>query len=227
MSKFGTFPFGSLQLTGFDYISELDEDENKRAEGFLKMVSQPPMSFARDMWWESLLFLYMSSDSARVPSLSPGQREIAAQAITSDLRFVFKASNYWFSFFHLPTFFGNFFEPARRKEMQPSLVLALLAMSTFWQSSEVGIGHTGRERALRFRDEAQSALEASVNAGWLDETLAQAAWVSPVSDNSFGSLPVVSSSYLPFSKFVHIPGIPLSVVSQLWSCLILSFAPYR
>lgn len=67
--------------------------------------------------------------------------------------------------------------------MQPSLVLALLAMSIFWQSSEVGIGHTGRERALRFRDEAQSALEASVNAGWLDEALAQAAWVSPVSYN--------------------------------------------
>lgn len=61
--------------------------------------------------------------------------------------------------------------------MQPSLVLALLAMSTFWQSSEVGIGQPGRERALRLRDEAQGALEASVNAGWLDETLAQAAWL--------------------------------------------------
>ena len=152
------------------------------------MVRQPPISFSRDMWWESLLLLYMSPISMGVRSLSPGQREIAAQAITSDLRFVFKASNYWFSFFHIPTFFGNFFEPTRRKDMQPSLVLALLAMSTFWQSSEVGIGHTGRERALRFRDEAQGALEASVNAGWLDETLAQAAWVSQVFYNSSGKL---------------------------------------
>jgi hypothetical protein len=62
--------------------------------------------------------------------------------------------------------------------MQPSLVLALLAIATFWQSSEIGNGSEGRERALRFRDEAQGALEASFNARWVDETLAQAAWVT-------------------------------------------------
>lgn len=50
-------------------------------------------------------------------------------------------------------------------------------MSTFWQSSEIGYGAEGRERALRFRDEAQAAMDASFNAGWIDETLAQAAWV--------------------------------------------------
>lgn len=160
------------------YIVELDEEGNERSENSPDMVDQPPLSFARDMWWDSLLCLYMSPNSARLRSLSPGQRESAAQGVASDLRFVFRASNYWFSFFHIPTFFGNFFDSTRRKQMQPSLVLALLAMSTFWQSSEVGIGQAGRERALRFREEAQGALEASVNAGWLDETLAQAAWVS-------------------------------------------------
>lgn len=166
-----------LDIASHGYITEVDEDGRERTEDSPEMVSQPPMSFARDMWWESLLCLYMSPNSTRLRSLPPGQREAAAQGIASDLRFVFKASNYWFSFFHIPTFFGNFFESARRKEMQPSLVLALLAMSTFWQSSEVGIGQPGRERALRLRDEAQGALEASVNAGWLDETLAQAAWL--------------------------------------------------
>jgi len=50
-------------------------------------------------------------------------------------------------------------------------------MSTFWQSWEVGYGKQGRERALRFRDEAQAAMDASFNVGWIDETLAQAAWV--------------------------------------------------
>lgn len=79
--------------------------------------------------------------------------------------------------------------------MQPSLVLALLTMSIFWQSSEVDNGSSGRERALRFRDEAQGALEASVNAGWLDETLAQAAWVSLCSygDSNLGSVVRISS----------------------------------
>jgi hypothetical protein len=62
--------------------------------------------------------------------------------------------------------------------MQPSLVLGLLTIATFWQSSELGRGEEGRERAFQFRDEAQSALDASLNAGAIDETLAQAAWVS-------------------------------------------------
>ena len=65
--------------------------------------------------------------------------------------------------------------------MQPSLILSLLAISTFFQSSDIGLGRHGRERALRFRDEAQGALEASFNSGWIDETLAQAAWVRPQS----------------------------------------------
>lgn len=173
--------YNTHPIANHGYITELDENGNERTDDRSDMVSQPSLVFTRDVWWESLLLLYMSPNSTRLQALSPAQRESAAQGIASDLRFVFKASNYWFSFFHIPTFFGNFFDPVRRKHMQPSLVLALLAMSTFWQSSEVGLGLAGRERALRFRDEAQSALEASVNVGWLDETLAQAAWVSPES----------------------------------------------
>jgi hypothetical protein len=106
------------------------------------------------------------------------QRENAASHITSDLRFLFRASNYWFSFFHVPRFFGTFFDPSARDRMQPSLILAACALATFWQSSEVGKGKSGRNLALRLRDEAEGALQASLNAGWIDEALAQAAWVS-------------------------------------------------
>ncbi|KXN93397.1 Glucose transport transcription regulator RGT1 [Leucoagaricus sp. SymC.cos] len=177
LSDFDLAPFRIHQISTHGYITELDEDGNERSGECPGIVSQPSMSFARDVWWDSLLLLYMSPNSTRLRNLAPGQREMAARDITSDLRFVFRASNYWFSFFHIPTFFGNFFDPGKRRDMQPSLVLALLAMSTFWQSSEIGNGQPGRERALRFRDEAQGALEASINAGWLDETLAQAAWL--------------------------------------------------
>ena len=79
----------------------------------------------------------------------------------------------------------NYFDPVQRERIQPSLVLALVAMSTFWQSSEMGLSRQGRDRALRFRDEAQSALDASFNAGWIDETLAQAAWVRRLYCGSF------------------------------------------
>ncbi|TFK40666.1 hypothetical protein BDQ12DRAFT_733873 [Crucibulum laeve] len=160
------------------YIREVDEEGNEQHDLNAQDISnQPSLNFTRKIWWDSLLSLYLSPNTSRLQPLSSSQRESASQSITSDLRFLFKASNYWFSFFHIPSFFGNFFDPTRRERLQPCLVLALLAMSTFWQSSEVGLGSQGRERALRFRDEAQAALDASVNAGWIDETLAQAAWL--------------------------------------------------
>jgi len=64
-----------------------------------------------------------------------------------------------------------------RDKMQPSLVLSALALSTFMQSSEVEKGSAGRSRALWLRDMAQSSLEQSFNARWVDPTLAQGAWV--------------------------------------------------
>jgi hypothetical protein len=106
------------------------------------------------------------------------QRENAASHITSDLRFLFRASNYWFSFFHVPSFFGAFFDPSSRDRMQPSLIFAACSLATFWQSSEIGKGKPGRDLALRLRDLAEGFLQGSLNAGWIDETLAQAAWVS-------------------------------------------------
>jgi len=52
-----------------------------------------------------------------------------------------------------------------------------LAVATFLQSSENGLGAEGREKALRLRDGAQSSLDASLNAGRLNYDLAKAAWV--------------------------------------------------
>lgn len=159
---------------GRGFITQADEDGDDDTP---VIACEPSLNFSRKIWWDSLLSLYLSPTSTRRQSLTHAQRESATQGITNDIRFLFRASNYWFAFFHIPTFFGNYHDAARRERIQPSLVLALLAMSTFWQSSDVGFGHHGRDRSLRFRDEAQSALDASFNAGWIDETLAQAAWV--------------------------------------------------
>jgi hypothetical protein len=116
--------------------------------------------------------------SRHLVGLTSSQRESAACSIFADIRFLFRISNYWLSFFHIPSFLKVYLDPGRRQTMQPSLLLALIAVSLFWQSSELGMGQQGREKAMRFRNEAQCAFEASCNAGWIDETLAQAAWVS-------------------------------------------------
>lgn len=155
-------------------------DENGEESDVVSDISgEPSIRFSRKIWFESMCALYASLDPrySKTMTLTRATRDTISQQITVDLRFLFRASNYWFSFFHVPTFFGSFFDPHKRETMQPSLILAALALATFWQSSEIGQGSAGRARALRFREEAQSALEASFNAGSIDETLAQAAWV--------------------------------------------------
>lgn len=61
--------------------------------------------------------------------------------------------------------------------MQPSLVFAGLALATLMKSNEMELGTTGRSRAAWLRDQAQTSLEASWNAQWIDMALAKAALV--------------------------------------------------
>ncbi|KAF8635939.1 hypothetical protein AX15_000110 [Amanita polypyramis BW_CC] len=163
--------------TGSRYPAEVHGKDDEQQNNATIIEYPPSLSFARKIWWDSLLCLYLSPNAARLCHVTPDQRETAARSIMSDLKFIFRASNYWFSFFHIPTFFGSFCDPVRRGGIQPCLVLALLAMATLLRSSEVEMREEGRMRALRFRDEAQAALEASISSNWIDETVAQAAWV--------------------------------------------------
>ncbi|KAJ7025394.1 hypothetical protein C8F04DRAFT_1046634 [Mycena alexandri] len=160
-----------------DYDETDDDRRRKKNTSSMTIVGQPSVNFSRKIWWDSLLTLYAAPATMRLDGLSPSQRNLAIQGVTSDLRFLFRTSNYWFAFLHAPTFFNNFYDPSRRDKVQPSLIYAALAMSTFWQSSEIELGQRGRDKALKFREEAQSALDASLSAGWVDETLAQAAWL--------------------------------------------------
>lgn len=129
------------------------------------MPQEPSLDFPRKTWWDNLLGVYSHS------------RESSFERVTSDLKFLFKASNYWLSFTNVPLFFNVFLNAERRDRMQPSLVLAALAVSTFTQSSELDSGSAGRSRALWLRDLAQASLEQSFNAQWIDPMLAQAAWL--------------------------------------------------
>lgn len=158
------------------YALSFIPDSNGR--GQVNMVSEPSLNFSQSMWWDTLLQEYMSPESIDNSALVKPNRSNATLRLHKDIRFFFRASSYWLSFFHVPRFFAKFHDPIARAGMQPSLILAMCALSTFWQSSEIGRGGPGRDLALKFRDEAQSAIESSVNAGWFTEELAQAAWVN-------------------------------------------------
>ncbi|OJT13401.1 hypothetical protein TRAPUB_10036 [Trametes pubescens] len=110
-------------------------------------------------------------------SLTSEQRNRSMRFIISDLRAVFQSCASWMSFLNLPRFFATVLDPLRRTEMQPSLLLSILALGVLAQSSELERGAKGRQRALKLLDMAHGALQSSLAAGWVDVGLAQSGWM--------------------------------------------------
>ncbi|KAI0272685.1 hypothetical protein BC834DRAFT_930033 [Gloeopeniophorella convolvens] len=155
------------------------EDRGGDEQEIGDITPDPSVQFSRKIWWDHLLYLYTVSVPGSYGTLPLGQpqRDASTNQIVEDVRFIFRSSSYWFSFFNVPRFYGNFMDPARRSRMQPSLLLSLLAVSTFLQSPERQHPEESRRMALLLRNEAQGALEASLNSRAIDEELAQAAWI--------------------------------------------------
>lgn len=168
-------------VTPPQHMEEEGDSENSRATTF---VSEPSVEFTRKTWWDSLLAMYTTDPSGHpismslAPTLTSAERHRATVHIMNDVRFFFRTASYWFSFINVPSFLSTFIDPRKREQMQPSLVYAVLMIAMIMQSSEGGFGRVGREKTLRLRDAAQGALDASVYARWVDDELAQAAWVS-------------------------------------------------
>ncbi|KAI1789635.1 hypothetical protein LXA43DRAFT_1152573, partial [Ganoderma leucocontextum] len=162
---------------GYD-DSGAGEEEDKS----VVIARDPDLQFTRETWWDALLSLYASEHGSGqqfyiAPATASGMRETTTTRVTVDLRFIFRASPHWLHFINLPRFFGSLLDPRARHSIQPSLILGALALSTFFRSHEGELGSRGRERAMTLRDQAQSALEASLNSRWVDHGLVQAAWL--------------------------------------------------
>ena len=164
----------------YEYDDEQEREREHAHERKPALGAEPSVQLARETWWDTLVALYATHHQPAHPPgapLAPGARDALAQRITADLRFLFSASNYWFAFVHVPRFFARLLDPARRTQVQPALVLAALAAANLIRSSEQEDGAAGRAWALRLRDRAQGALDASLSARWVDESLVQASWV--------------------------------------------------
>ncbi|KAH9932503.1 uncharacterized protein B0H18DRAFT_871123 [Fomitopsis serialis] len=131
----------------------------------------PSVEYTRKTWWDNLLREHQ-------------YRARRMNEILSDLNFLLTSSSYWLSFIHLPTFFRDLQDPAQRVRMQPALIMAALAMATLMKSSEIEHGAEGRSRAVMYRDAAQSLLESACNQQLVDYTLAEAALLLALFENS-------------------------------------------
>ncbi|KAI0630959.1 hypothetical protein C8Q77DRAFT_1219206 [Trametes polyzona] len=168
-------------------LAEVEDQANAEDNASTEsaITTEPGVAFTRETWWDALLALYATPlDRPELvefaPALTVDVRRGTAARVAADLRFLFQTSIHWFSFVHIPRFFAALFHPAARRGIQPSLVLAALALATFSRSSEAELGARGRERAARLIDRAHAAFSASVSSGWIDVGLVQAAWMLAV-----------------------------------------------
>ncbi|OSD02480.1 hypothetical protein PYCCODRAFT_1425319 [Trametes coccinea BRFM310] len=154
---------------------EPDEEQDPGRE----LTPEPSVLLTRETWWDSLLRMYASEDIGQELqdiSLTADQRFMYTQRIFVDIRALLHRSVYRASFLHLPRFFEVLIDPERRSSIQPGLILAMLALGTFVQSSNLRLGARGRKRAPKLVEQAHAALQASLSPRWVDIGLAQAAW---------------------------------------------------
>ncbi|CCA70549.1 hypothetical protein PIIN_04486 [Serendipita indica DSM 11827] len=149
-----------------DLLSAAEGSASELANVEQNIPRGPSSSFNRQTWWDTLCLCYSKESE-------PGQ---SSRKIFQDLGFLLDNSIYWLSFIHIPRFMGNLHDPNRRLMVQPSIVLSALAMSTLMKSSETGLGSEGRRFSLWLRDAAQASLDASLNVGWIEPSLVQAAY---------------------------------------------------
>lgn len=162
-----------------------DKDHTLDDDG-VYIATTPSVQFTRETWWDALLSVYAvpADRPDLIPTLTVDVRNKTSDRIAADLRLVFRTSFHWLSFINIPRFFSALFNPVTRQTIQPSLILAALGIATFLQSSEMELGAKGREKALRLIDQARASFDASVNSGWIDVGLVQAAWVAIIPPNT-------------------------------------------
>ncbi|KAJ2971956.1 hypothetical protein NUW54_g12374 [Trametes sanguinea] len=143
----------SASSYGTAYEVAQDQDDNEPTE----ITTVPSVQFTRETWWDALLTLYAAplDNPGQIPHMTVALRNSTAERVAADLRFLFKVSIHWYSFLHIPRFFAALFNPARRSAIQPSLVLGLLGLATFNQSSELELGARPREGAPAHRPSAR------------------------------------------------------------------------
>ncbi|KAI0642505.1 hypothetical protein C8Q79DRAFT_916852 [Trametes meyenii] len=168
-----------VMLSAEPLFLSVEDDRSQDEDRSTSIGAEPSVHFTRETWWDALLGLYAApSDRPDLaPVLTVDMRHRTSERIAADLRFLFQASLHWVSFINIPRFFSNLFNPLTRQTMQPSLILGALGLATLFQSSDAELGAKGREKALRLVDQARGALEASINSGWIDVGLVQAAWI--------------------------------------------------
>ncbi|KAF7317408.1 Zn(2)-C6 fungal-type domain-containing protein [Mycena chlorophos] len=97
--------------------------------------------------------------------------------VAADLTFVFNDAGHWLSFLNLSSLLKCLWSSEDRHSIPPAFVFSCLALAELMRSSELERGATGRARAARLRENAQTALETALTQDEVGYRLAEAAFV--------------------------------------------------
>jgi hypothetical protein len=148
-----------------------------------EMLNQPSVEFTRQTWWESLTRYYggpralatrrIVGDLSHLlvlvtpiffiwaeifPVLKFSSLQLLYCIVRSALHSILEDVPLTLVFLrsiNVPLFFSTFHHPDQREHVQPSLVLAMLALSTLIQSGDLGLRQKGRLKACKFPSTCQ------------------------------------------------------------------------
>ncbi|KAG8885312.1 hypothetical protein FRB98_001851 [Tulasnella sp. 332] len=146
---------------------------------------EPSLDFSRATWWDYLLQTYTFRPPYPDSIVIVRNYQDPAREISQDVRRFFHVATIYLHFINVPLFFDMFHHKELRTSIQPAFILSILAYSKLMEHylHVNGSGQDDEEgerlwiQSISLRDLAQSAFDASYNAGWVDLPLAQAAWI--------------------------------------------------
>ncbi|KAJ9122817.1 hypothetical protein QFC24_004248 [Naganishia onofrii] len=117
------------------------------------------------------------SDWVWMTGLFSTNRAEGIRMLDTELRFFFDMNMQWFQYFNRSLFFATLYHEVDRYEIQPALILSMLAITTLVKSAHQGPNAVGKQNAVTFADAARAMIQQSIVANKVDPTLAQAALV--------------------------------------------------
>lgn len=152
----------------YDSSIQLPVPRPDSSEKSPNITSEPPLDFARQTWWDSLLTMHSSFPSLSIPMSERHKRQTRLPVFSSALPiFGFPSSTSLVFYLFISTQKGGLVQPSL---LPPIATFFSVFRGRLWQRRSPESDVSPRR--------TQGALEASLNARWIDEELAQAAWVS-------------------------------------------------
>ncbi|KAL0569731.1 hypothetical protein V5O48_012229 [Marasmius crinis-equi] len=143
-------------------LSNIVPPATGRAHSKFPAPTSPVAESVHREWWEQ----FLSTSGYSLHDLE------------THTRYLFSDTSHNLEFLNVGCFVQNLYSPERRHTIQPSLMLAILAMATLMKSSNIEHGEKGRRDALHLRDAAHQALQATMaSSEWVDAAVAEAALI--------------------------------------------------